>query len=190
MVSGLLARVLPTLRHNVRTMTADVSGGRGNLLNFRNVDLLSPTEREMRTMLNDFDSGLSAVAWEVMERTQARHLLVTLEKRGMVVFERRSQDRQSPQWAGRLKSEQFPSFAEHPVDRLGCGDALLAASTLSLAAGAELMHAAYLGNAAAALEIAQLGNHPVDAHRLREWLAERRELTPSHAQERQLVVPV
>jgi bifunctional ADP-heptose synthase (sugar kinase/adenylyltransferase) len=175
---GLLTRVLPTLRHNVRTLTADVSGGRANLLNFRNADLLCPTEREARMMLNDYDSGLSTVAWRLLDRTQARHLFVTLEKRGMVVFERRSQDRGSPDWAGRLKSEQLPSFADHPVDRLGCGDALLAAATLALASGDDLMQAAYLGNAAAAIEIATLGNNPVEVGRLREWLQTRRELAP------------
>ncbi|MBU0719243.1 MAG: hypothetical protein KJ749_13425, partial [Planctomycetes bacterium] len=144
--------------------------------NFRHVDLLCPTEREMRMMLNDFDSGLSAAAWNLLDRTQARHLLVTMEKRGMVVFERQSQDRTSPAWSSRLKSEPFPSFADHARDRLGCGDALLSASTLALATGASLMQAAYLGNAAAALEIAMLGNHPVSAEHLHEWLRVRCEL--------------
>jgi rfaE bifunctional protein kinase chain/domain len=177
MVTGsLLGRVLPTLRQNVRTLAADVSGGRATLLDFRHVDLLCPTEREVRTMLNDYDSGLSAVAWNLLERTQARHLFVTLEKRGMVVFERRSQDRGAPEWSGRLKSEQLPSFADHPLDRLGCGDALLAAATLSLASGDSLMQAAYIGNAAAAIEIAILGNNPVEGDRLLEWLRARHEL--------------
>ncbi len=180
MVTGsLLSRVLPTLRHNVRTLTADVSGGRANLLNFRNVDLLCPTEREVRIMLNDYASGLSSLAWRLLEQTQARHLFVTLEKRGMVVFERPSPDRQSPEWAGRLKSELLPSFADRIVDRLGCGDALLAAATLSLASGDSLMQTAYLGNAAAAIEIATLGNNPVDAGGLRDWMRNRWELAPA-----------
>lgn len=173
---GLLARVLPTLRQNVRILSADVSGGRANLANFQHVDLLCPTEREVRATLNDHDSGLSAVAWKLLEKTQARHLFVTMEKRGMVVFERQSQDRRSAAWSGRLKSEQLPSFAEHAVDRLGCGDALLAAATLSLAAGDPPLQAAYLGNAAAAIELGRLGNHPVDAVALRDWLAVRPEL--------------
>ena len=175
--SGLLGRVLPTLRQNVGIVSADISGERGNLLQFQHVDLLCPTEREARSTLNDHDSGLSSVGWNILQRTQARHLFVTLEKRGMVVFERQSQDRGSPEWAGRLKSEQWPSFGENVVDRLGCGDALLATSTLCLAAGAGVMTAAYLGNAAAALEIAKLGNHPVDLASLREWTHRRGELT-------------
>ncbi|MBI4717511.1 MAG: adenylyltransferase/cytidyltransferase family protein [Planctomycetes bacterium] len=179
--AGLLRRVLPSLRQNVRLITADVSGGRANLLNFQNVDLLCPTELEARAMLNDFDSGLSAVAWELLGKTQARHLFITLEKRGMVVFERASQQRGTAEWSGRLRSEALPSFATHAVDRLGCGDALLAASTLSLAAGAPLLAAAYLGNAAAALEISVLGNHPIEEPCLRGWLQGRREFAASEA---------
>ena len=127
-------------------------------------------------MLNDHDSGLSAVAWRLLQETQARHLFITLEKRGLVVFERRSQDRSSPEWAGRLKSEQLPSLADHALDRLGCGDALLATATLSLTAGGSLMQAAYLGSATAALEVSMLGNHPVEVDRLRDWLESRGEL--------------
>ncbi|MHC5108659.1 MAG: PfkB family carbohydrate kinase [Planctomycetota bacterium] len=177
MITGsLLARVLPMLRHNVKVLTADASGGRANLLHYRHADLLCPTEREARAMLNDHESGLSVLAWQLLERTEARHLFITLEKRGMVVFERRSQDRQSPDWAGRLKSDQLPSFADRVVDRLGCGDALLAAATLALATGDSLARTAYLGNAAAAIEIAMMGNHPVGHYQLQEWLRCRQDL--------------
>lgn len=175
--AGLLARVLPTLRHNVPIITADVSGGRANLLHFHHVDLLCPTELEARAMLNNYDAGLSAVAWQLLERTQARHLFITMEKRGLVLFDRASQQRGTPEWSGRLHSEAFPSFGVWAVDKLGCGDALLAASTLALAAEAPLVHAAYLGNAAAAIELSMHGNHPIDANKLRSWIAARRELS-------------
>lgn len=175
--AGLLGRVLPTLRHNIPIITADVSGGRGNLLNFHHVDLLCPTELEIRAMLNDYEAGLSAVAWKLLDKTQARHLFITMEKRGLVTFDRASQQRGTPEWSGRLMSEALPSFGLLPVDKLGCGDALLAAATLALAADAPLIQAAYLGNAAAAIELSMLGNHPVDAGKLRAWIAARRELS-------------
>ena len=151
---GLIDHVMASLRRKVRIIAADVSGPRTNLLNFRNVDLLCPTERELRANLNDYDRGLSAAAHTLLERTQARHLFVTLQKKGLVVFDRPSQDPESEQWSGRLLSEHLPSFAGHPLDCLGGGDALLATASLALASGAGLLPAAYLGNAAAALEIA------------------------------------
>ena len=53
---------------------------------------------------------------------------------------------------------------------------MLAGSTLALAAGGSLMQAAYLGTAAAAIEIEQLGNIPLDLTMLNRWLTSRVEL--------------
>jgi sugar/nucleoside kinase (ribokinase family) len=99
-----------------------------------------------------------------------------LDKRGLVVFDRRSQDPASPEWSARLRSEHLPSFGGAAVDRLGCGDALLAAATLTLAAGGTPMQAAYVGNAAAAIELSLLGNVPVNATGLTQWFRRRPEL--------------
>lgn len=174
---GFLQRVLPPLRRAVPVITADVSGPRANLLEFQEADLLSPTERELRANLNDYDSGLSAAAHHLLRRTHARHLFVTLEKKGLVAFNRPTQDPTDPQWNARLLSEHLPTFAERVMDRLGAGDALLAAASLALAAGADLNLAAYLGNGAAALEIGRLGNIPVGADALRRWITSRSELS-------------
>lgn len=176
LTAGLLARVMPALRREVQVVTADVSGPWARLTSFQHVDLLTPTERELRSSLADFDQGLSTAAWNLLKLTQARHLFVTLGKRGVVVFERASQDPRTPEWSGRLRSEHLPSFASTIADRLGCGDAMLAASTLALACGANPVQAAYLGSAAAALELARPGNVPVDGDALRRWLHTRAEL--------------
>ena len=45
---GLLDRILKPLRASVPVLTADVSGRQTNLLRFKSIDLLCPTEREMR----------------------------------------------------------------------------------------------------------------------------------------------
>lgn len=174
--SGLLDRCLPELRRRVRTLTADVSGKRANLLHFHDVDLLCPTEREMRAALNDYDSGLSNAAWQLLYRTQSRHLIITLGKRGLVTFQRPAPRPDNSEWSGRLKSETFPSLAPGAVDCLGAGDAMLAASTLSLSAGANLPLAAYVGSAAAAVEVSRAGNIPVSLADLRSWARNRHEL--------------
>ncbi len=177
LTSGFLARVLPDLRQRVGVITGDVSGPRGNLFNFADANLLCPTERELRANLNDYESGLSSAAHQLLCRTQARHLIVTLEKKGLVVFDRPAQDPTSREWTGRLVSEHLPTFNERPIDKLGGGDALLATASLAMACGASLMHAAYLGNAAAALEIGTLGNVPLDAQSLCLLIAGRAELS-------------
>src|SRR5205085_4160741 len=81
---GLLDRILPALRSRVPVLTADVSGKRSNLLRFKGVDLLCPTEREMRDTLQDFSSGLGAVVSKLLTATEAKQALITLGKQGLV----------------------------------------------------------------------------------------------------------
>lgn len=176
---GFMRRVIGRLRERVRIIAADVSGTRASLLNFRHADLLCPTERELRSNLHDYERGLSSVAYDLLQQTQAKHLFVTLEKRGLVVFDRPANNPDEPEWSNRLLSEHVPSFADRPVDRLGGGDALLATSALSLGAGANLAQAAYLGSGAAAMELGILGNAPIHALTLRRWVENRTELATS-----------
>jgi rfaE bifunctional protein kinase chain/domain/rfaE bifunctional protein nucleotidyltransferase chain/domain len=154
--SGLLEKVMRPLRKTVPVLTADVSGRQGNLLNFKEVDLLCPTERETRETLHDFSSGMGFLVWKLLQATAARQAIITLGKRGLVTFARPADDPN-----GRLASGYLPALTSNAVDPLGCGDALLATASLALACGASLEQAAYLGAAAAAIEVRQLGNQPV-----------------------------
>jgi bifunctional ADP-heptose synthase (sugar kinase/adenylyltransferase) len=158
---GLLERVMPPLRKSVPILTADVSGRQGNLLGFREVDLLCPTERETRETLHDFSSGMGFLVWKLLQATAARQAIITLGKRGLVAFARPAGDAN-----GRLTSDYLPALSAHAVDPLGCGDALLATASLALASGATLQQAAYLGAAAAAIEVRTLGNRPISAQEL------------------------
>lgn len=161
---GLIDRIMPELRKNVPVITADVSGRQSNLLKFKSVDLLCPTEREVRETLHDFSSGLGNVVWRLLSETKARQAIITLGKQGLVTF-----TPPPPPAAGvlgRLISEYLPALSTRVVDPLGCGDALLAAASLTLACGGSLHAAAYLGSLAAAMEIRQLGNQPLTADAL------------------------
>ncbi len=160
--SGLLDRILPPLRASVPVITADVSGKQSSLLQFKGVDLLCPTEREVRETLHDFSSGLGAVVWNLLEQTGARQAMITLGKQGLVTFDHP----EGTTATDRLRSEYVPALTANAIDPLGCGDALLATASLTLAVGGSLQAAALLGSLAAAIEASQIGNHPLDAETL------------------------
>jgi sugar/nucleoside kinase (ribokinase family) len=103
--------------------------------------------------------------WNLLNSTGAGKAIVTLGKQGLVTFER---DGRSS--ADRLHSEYLPALATRAVDPLGCGDAMLATATLTLAAGGSLQAAALLGSIAAAVEVQEVGNVPVSADRVRPHL--------------------
>ncbi len=172
----LLSCWLSEIRRRADVITADVSGNRGTLLSFSDVDLFSPTERELRSTLHDYDQGLSSVAWRLMGATRVRHLIATLGRRGLVAFDRPVQDPASADFSARLRSEYLQALNARASDALGCGDALLAGCSLALCCGASFVQAAYIGNVMAAAEAAEIGNIPVTLRLLRRWLDGRPEL--------------
>jgi rfaE bifunctional protein kinase chain/domain len=168
---GLLERIMPALRKRVGIITADVSGMRSNLLCFKNVDLLCPTEREVRETLHDFTTGINNIVYSLLSHTGAKQALITLGKQGLLVFDQYRPRNADESWERKLRSEYLPALATHAIDPLGCGDALLATATLALAAGGGVHAAAYLGSVAAAFEAQRVGNQPITIEDLLSGLA-------------------
>jgi rfaE bifunctional protein kinase chain/domain/rfaE bifunctional protein nucleotidyltransferase chain/domain len=166
----LLDRVMPKVRKTVPIVTADVSGRQSTLLRFREVDLLCPTEREVRQTLNNFSSGLNAVVYDLLERTGARCAMITLGKQGLCLFDDLKKTGPTEAWDRKLRTAYLPALSGHAIDPLGCGDALLACASLILAAGGSPQAAAYLGSLAAGVEVQQLGNEPITVDSLMNCL--------------------
>ncbi len=168
---GVLGRLCPALRERVEVMVGDVSGRRGNLLHMRDMDLLTPTEPELRDAMRDYDDSLNAVVWRLMEQTGAKQVFVTMGADGLTAFQRVSGSNAGDGWTTRVRGEHVPALSPWALDALGCGDALLATATLTLLAspsfGDPMAIAAFLGSVAAAVEASRLGNEAVTARDLR-----------------------
>ncbi|MCE9592503.1 MAG: adenylyltransferase/cytidyltransferase family protein [Planctomycetes bacterium] len=176
LTASLLAQLLPVLRPKVRVITGDVSGPRRTLLAMHGADLLTPNERELRSVVGDFDGSLPTVAVGLMKELRVANLAVTMGARGCVLFRPREEN-PAAWFTSRLRSEYLPTLAPHAVDPLGAGDAFLSAATLSLTCGASLTQAGYLGSAAAAIAVGRLGNQAINAADLQMFLRHRPELS-------------
>jgi len=165
----MLERLSTVLRSEVSVLTGDVSGQRNHLASMRAMDLVTPSEAELRQASRMHDESLPAVAWKHLESTDTRALLVTMGSEGLVAFRPIEGEGAagSDGWATRVVGEHIPALATHAVDALGCGDALLAASTLMLTSGASLTQAAFVGSVAAWIHGSRMGNLPVDIATLR-----------------------
>lgn len=144
--------------------------GAGTLLKLPGPALATPTEEELRFALGDRESGLSNLASRYYRQTGARRLMITLGKRGVVLFE------PPREGEARLGSDYLPSLAQHLVDPVGAGDVFMATAALTCLAGGSTALASYLGSCAAALHVRRLGNEPVDRVDLEGWLDGRGEL--------------
>ncbi len=166
--SATLASLCRRLRPQVNLLVGDVSGRRSDLLAMREMDLLCPSEVELRDALHNYDEGLSAVAWHMLNKTHSTRALVTLGNQGLIAFDRGIAGTAAPAGSsGRLWAEHVPALSPYAVDPLGCGDAMLAAASLTMAGGGSLVLAGVLGSIAAAAQGRKLGNIVIGAADLR-----------------------
>jgi rfaE bifunctional protein kinase chain/domain len=125
---------------------------------FKGMRLLTPTEREARLAIRDFNSGLVVLADKLREKAKAAELIITLGQEGILV--------NVPSRNGDMVIDKLPAFNTSPKDTSGAGDSLLTCTALSLAVGTDIWRSAYLGSIAAACQVSRVGNSPVSAKEL------------------------
>jgi rfaE bifunctional protein kinase chain/domain len=124
----------------------------GDVSRYKNMSLLSPTEREARLALNDFESGLAAVGENLINKARAENVLITLGAEGMLINAWRD---------GTMRTDRLPAFNPSPKDVSGAGDSVFMSCSMALRVGADIWQSAYLGGLAAALQVSRLGNIPL-----------------------------
>ncbi len=170
--SRMMLKLCSELRPVAKIMAADVSGRRSNLKSMRRMDLICPSETEARDAIGLQSEGLPLVTWKLLEETLSRSAIITLGAEGLIAFDRLPDQRpDTGEWRSRLTSEHIPALCPIALDPLGCGDSLLAASTLAMTTGAPPIAAGFIGAAAASIQAQRLGNTPVSAADLRREIA-------------------
>ena len=130
----------------------------GNILQFKNFDLITPNEREARFSLADQDSAIGALSHLVKTKAAAKNLILKLGDKGVFGFSNKKIDNYF----------SLDSFVTNVVDAVGAGDALLAYSSLSLFSSKSLPLAAIIGSIAAACECEIDGNIPIKVEKIIE----------------------
>jgi len=126
----------------------------GDVSRFKGMTLLTPTEREARISVRDFESGLVVLAESLRCQAQSRHLLLTLASEGVLIHGYVSETHQS-------LTDRLPAFNTAPKDVAGAGDTLLICAAMSLALGNDIWQSAYWGSLAAACQVGRVGNIPL-----------------------------
>jgi len=166
-----MVRLCDSLRPLCKVLAGDVSGPRSNLLSMRRMDLLTPSETELRDSLRLHSEGLPLAVWRLLEATNSKAAAITMGPEGVIGFSRLPDSEEGGEWKQRVSGEHVPALCGTPFDPLGCGDAFLASATLALLADASLLTASFVGAAAAAVEVQRLGNLPIAANELRQTIA-------------------
>ncbi|OUU26439.1 MAG: ADP-heptose synthase [Candidatus Endolissoclinum sp. TMED37] len=136
----------------------------GSVTRFEGFSLLCPNEREARLALQDKDSGLEQLSQRLLQITNSERLVMKLGPEGFIAYD------QDPH--GLVSNQAFPALSVNPLDVAGAGDSLLAVFATGLASGQAMMPTAALACCMAALAVETMGNTPIGATALKNFVTE------------------
>jgi len=124
---------------------------------FSRVSLITPNHVEAEKIVGHecrTDTQVERAGEEILSISRSRYLILKRGEQGMSVFE-----------AGR-KPVHIPTIAQEVFDVTGAGDTVIAAAALALMAGATIIEAACLSNAAAGIVVGKIGTAAVTPEEL------------------------
>jgi len=124
----------------------------GDISKFKDMTLVTPTEREIRLSLNDFDSGLVVLSDNLIKKSNSKYIFTTLGAEGIMIYNSTKDN---------LLTDNITALSNIVQDVSGAGDSLLTTSSMALCVGANIWQSAYLGNIAAAIQVSRIGNIPI-----------------------------
>jgi rfaE bifunctional protein kinase chain/domain len=131
----------------------------GDVSRFKDAALLTPTEREARIALGNYDDGLVVIAERLRERANAENIVITLGAEGILIHPKVTEE-------GQWITDRLPALNTAPRDPAGAGDCFLVCTSMALALGRSIWESAYLGSLAAACQVGRIGNVPLSAAEL------------------------
>ncbi len=147
-------------QHHVMMVADSQSSSQlGDVSRFKGMGFITPTEHEARIALNNNDDGLVVLAEKLRKKSKADHVMITLAEEGVLI---QSSMQSSKEGFEGGATDRLPAFNRLAKDCAGAGDCFMAVSALAMAAGTDIWASAYLGSIAAACQVGQLGNLPLD----------------------------
>lgn len=129
---------------------------------YRTADYLVCDEAELRLACCDQWGDATTLMMDLASRMRLKLLVVTKGHEGAILLDCRD----TCDW------HTFPAYARQVVDRMGAGDAFLAASAPLAALGAPAQVVGLVGSVAAGLHVEQEGNPPLRREKLVQRLKE------------------
>ncbi len=124
----------------------------GDIGKFKNVDLITPTEREARLSLKNNEDGLIIISDKIQKTTKAKQVILKLNQQGILINSYKNKQ---------TSTSRLEALNSKPIDVAGAGDSMLVATTLAMCSGGNVFEASYIGSIAAAMQVNQTGNIPL-----------------------------
>jgi len=160
LTQSLVNNITELARKNNIFLAADSQSSSqiGNISRFKNVDLITPTEKEARISIGNNTDGLIVLAEKLQKITNCNNIILTLGSEGILINVY-LKDKKKYSHASKSKSkDKLAAINKFPIDVCGSGDSLLISTSLALAAGANIWEGSYIGSLAAAIQGSRVGN--------------------------------
>ncbi len=137
----------------------------GDISRFNTVDLMSPTEKEVRVALNNIDDGLVILAQKLTEKSRPKNLVVTLAEEGIFIHKPNAD---FSSW----QNDRLSAININAVDPAGAGDCFLATSSMVLCSGGDIWLASFIASFASACQVGIIGNNPLEQATVENLISE------------------
>jgi rfaE bifunctional protein kinase chain/domain len=133
----------------------------GDISRFKDMDIVSATEREIRIATKDNEDGVVVLIEKLREINNAKNIILKLGADGLIIQKYLKDN---------LQTDQIEALNNNPIDVSGAGDSFLAACSVSYAISKNIYLAALIGSVAAAIQVSQIGNIPISNKKILEAL--------------------
>ena len=128
-----------------------------NFFAYQNVTVFKPNRKEAEDafgMRIRSEENISEAGIKLLDKLQAKYVLLTLSEQGVALFEKNKTVR------------RIPTMTKKVADVSGAGDTVISTLTAALSAGADIYDAAYLANFAGGLVCQEVGIVPIELNLL------------------------
>ena len=152
---SLVEKIISLANKNEVLITVDPKFN--NFFAYKNVTVFKPNRKEAEDVLGmkiKTADDIKTAGEKILNKLNAKYLLLTLGEDGIAVFEK-----------GKLP-KQMPTKARKVADVSGAGDTVISTLTMALAAGANILEASYLANYAGGIVCEEVGIIPIEQKKL------------------------
>lgn len=135
------------------------SSQNGNICRFKNMTLITPTEREGRVATRNQEDGLVILAEELHQQSKAGNSILKLGQEGIMINKKRVNPKD-------YHTDKISALNSSARDVMGAGDSLLISSAMTLAMRGNIWEAAIIGSIASAIQVSKVGNIPLTANEI------------------------
>lgn len=157
--NDLIVEITTIGEQNSILMVADSQSSSqfGDISKFKGMTLVTPTEREIRLAVNDFESGLVILSEKLSKLSHSKYIFTTLGSEGIMIYNNTRDE---------LLTDNIEPLGNIVKDVSGAGDSLLTCSSMALCVGANIWESSYLGSLAAAIQVSRMGNIPIQKNEI------------------------